>query len=130
VASERIVWTPEAEKWFKKLPARQRKEMIKALDAFAEGGPGQRWPRVGTIGGSRLHKMRELRSVGGHLRLLFANDNGRAVMLHGGDKTHQWNEWYPKNIKRAENAYVKHLRAQGRRPPWEKGGGRSDGRTP
>jgi hypothetical protein len=65
-----IEWTPEAERWLTKLGPRPRKEMTKALDEFAQGGPGQRWPRVGTIRDSRLHKMRELRSVGGNLRLV------------------------------------------------------------
>jgi hypothetical protein len=124
-----IEWTDEARRWFEHLGQRQKKEMTKAIEAMSQRGPEQRWPRVGTIRESRLHKMRELRSVGGHLRLLFTYDRNRPLMLHGGDKANQWNRWYPKHVRAAERSYAAHLRSQGRRPPWERAGNRSNGRT-
>ena len=123
------MWTQNARDWYRGLDPRRKKEMTKAVEAFRQNGPEQRWPRVGTIQGSRLHKMRELRSVGGHQRLLFTYDQGQAVMLHGGDKRGTWNAWYPGAIKKAERVFAEHLRQQGRRPPWERTGTRSGGRT-
>ena len=73
--------------------------------------------------------MREARSVGGNLRMLFAFDpKRRAVMLIGGDKTNQWDRWYREHIPKADRIYDKHIR--GLEPPWGTGRGRpSGGRT-
>jgi hypothetical protein len=58
--------------------------------------------------------MKELRSVGGHIRALFAFDpRRRAIVLLGGDKTNDWKGWYERNIPRADKLYDKHLRSLG-----------------
>jgi hypothetical protein len=54
--------------------------------------------------------MKELRSVGGHLRLLFAFDPRRtAIVLLGGDKTGDWAGWYERNIPIADDLYDAYL---------------------
>jgi hypothetical protein len=55
--------------------------------------------------------MKELRVVrGGALRILFAFDPRRAaILLLGGDKTGQWNEWYRTAVPEADRLYDEHL---------------------
>ena len=75
--------------------------------------------RVSLIRGSRHHNMKELRSVGGHIRILFAFDHHqRGVVLLGGDKTNDWTGWYKRNIPVADRLYDEHLRSIGKEPPW------------
>jgi hypothetical protein len=51
--------------------------------------------------------MKELRSIGGNIRVLFVFDpNREAVLLIGGDKTGHWQRWYRENIPRADALYV------------------------
>jgi hypothetical protein len=55
--------------------------------------------------------MNELRSIGGHLRALFAFDPARtAIVLLGGDKTNDWTGWYERNTPRADAIYDEHLK--------------------
>jgi hypothetical protein len=72
---------------------------------------------VDTIKGSRHHNMKELRSVGGHLRALFCFDPlRRAIVLLGGDKRNDWTGWYERNIPTADalyDEYLDHLRTEG-----------------
>ena len=66
-----------------------------------------------TIRGSRHANMKELRSVGGNLRALFAFDPRRqAIILLGGDKTGNWRGWYEQNIPRADDLYDDYLKEQ------------------
>ena len=55
--------------------------------------------------------MKELRaSRGGALRVLFAFDPLRsAILLLGGDKSGQWDEWYRTAVPRADDLYEEHL---------------------
>jgi hypothetical protein len=54
--------------------------------------------------------MKELRSTGGNIRVLFALDPKRqAILLLGGDKTGQWTRWYAENIPIADDLYDAHL---------------------
>lgn len=62
------------------------------------------------INHSRHHNMKELRSIGGHLRILFAFDPHReAILLVGGDKMNNCQQWYETNIPIADEIYDKHL---------------------
>lgn len=46
-----------------------------------------------------------------HIRVLFIfDDDTKALMLVGGDKTGNWNTWYAMNIGRAEQLYEAHRR--------------------
>ena len=124
-----IVFKEPAQQWYRGLPERDRIEIDKTVKAIRTSGPGLRRPLVGTISGSRHRNMREARSVGGNLRILFAFDpRRRAVMLVGGDKSNRWQQWYRENIPKADRVYDQHLR--GGEPPWGTSPGRpSGGRT-
>ena len=62
------------------------------------------------IKGSRHHNMKELRSIGGNIRVLFAFDpNREAILLIGGDKTGHWQQWYKENIPIADGFYEEYL---------------------
>jgi hypothetical protein len=89
------------------------------FDELARKGPTLGRPFVDSIKGSRHHNMKELRSIGGNLRALFAFDpSRRAVVLLGGDKTGDWRGWYERNIPLADKLYDKHLRALGKGGTW------------
>ena len=63
--------------------------------------------------------MKELRSVGGHLRLLFAFDPKReAFVCVGGDKANDWTGWYDRNIPLADDRYDEHLKEPVGRLDW------------
>ena len=75
-----------------------------------ERGPSLGRPIVDRIKGSRHHNMKELRSVGGHIRVLFVFDpDRRAILLIGGEKAGRWKDWYRKSIPIADDLYDLHL---------------------
>jgi hypothetical protein len=54
--------------------------------------------------------MKELRSVGGHIRVLFVFDpDRRAILLIGGEKAGRWKDWYRESIPIADDLYDLHL---------------------
>lgn len=54
--------------------------------------------------------MKELRPLGGNIRILFAFDPRRtAILLLGGDKPHRWAEWYEQMTPVADRLYEEHL---------------------
>jgi hypothetical protein len=121
--ASRVTWeiefTPDAERWIRSLGPTDSNRMAAAIDQLRHVGPTLGRERVDTISGSRHHNMKELRSVGGHLRALFAFDrNRRALILVGGDKTNDWKGWYRRNIPLADKLYDKHLRSIGKEAPW------------
>ena len=82
-----------------------------AIDELERQGPTLGRPFVDSIKGSQHHNMKELRSIGGHLRALFAFDPARtAIVLLGGDKTDDWTSWYDRNIPLADAIYHEHLK--------------------
>jgi hypothetical protein len=84
-----------------------------AIDALAEIGPTLGRPLADRVKASRHHNMKELRSAGHHIRILFAFDPDRnAILLIGGDKAGQWKEWYQTNIPVADDLYDAHLRGE------------------
>jgi hypothetical protein len=86
-----------------------------AVDELERQGPTLGRPFVDSITGSRHHNMKELRSIGGHLRALFAFDPSRtAIVLLGGDKTNDWTGWYERNIPLADAVYDEHLKQLGK----------------
>ena len=81
-----------------------------ALDELEEKGPTLGRPFVDTLKGSKHHNMKELRPLGGNIRIVFAFDPERhAILLVAGDKTGRWSEWYDTNIPIADDLYDKHL---------------------
>lgn len=110
-----IEFTAEAEEWFMNLKPDDADRFAAACDELELRGPRLGRPFVDSIKGSRHHNMKELRSVGGHLRALFAFDPERhAIVLVGGDKSNDWQGWYERNIPRADARYDDHLRGLGR----------------
>lgn len=104
--------------------------MVDRIDQLRKGGPNLGRPAVDRIKRSRHHNMKELRSKGQHLRVLFIFDpNRNAVLLVGGDKTNNWKRWYERNIKRADALYDTHLRDMGKGTSWQRAGSRSAGRA-
>lgn len=129
-ASHRSSWkvelTAEAEAWYAALSDEDANRMAAAFDELERRGPSLGRPFVDSIKGSRHHHMKELRSVGGHLRALFAFDPRRhAVVLLGGDKSGDWTGWYGRNIPLADKLYDRHLRSLGKEGPWPRTGGPS-----
>jgi hypothetical protein len=120
---KRSVWeiefTPQAEQWFMGLSAHDADQIAASFDHLERKGPALPRPRAASITGSRHHNMKELRSVGGHLRALFVFDpRRRAIVLLGGDKTNDWKGWYKRNIPIADKLYDNHLRALGKERAW------------
>jgi hypothetical protein len=106
-----IELTEHAENWYMGLSPADADQISAALDKLEEDGPNLGRPFVDSIKTSRHHNMKELRSVGGFLRMLFAFDPRRtAVVLLGGDKRHDWNGWYDRNIPIADEIYDNHLK--------------------
>lgn len=98
--------------WYHSLDERSAHRVTAAIDQLERVGPGLGRPFVDSVKGSRHHNMKELRSVGGNVRVLFAFDARRhAVMLVGGDKTNDWRGWYGRNLPVADRLYDKHLRS-------------------
>jgi hypothetical protein len=111
--------TPEAEAWYMALGDQDANRIAAAFDELERRGPSLGRPFVDSVEGSRHHNMKELRSIGGHLRALFAFDpRRRAVVLLGGDKSGDWERWYRRNIRVADKTYDRHLRSLGKEGPW------------
>jgi hypothetical protein len=115
----RLVWTPEARRWYDGLSLGDAAKLAPAFGALARDGPSAARRHVKPIKSSRHRDMQELRSTGGNLRVLFATEGHQtAVMLLGGDKTGEWNQWYEKNVKVADARMDARLRATGKEPAW------------
>ena len=115
-----IVRTPEVERWLRRLTEKDRLRIEGSIEQLRLDGPSLVAGRSKLIKTSRHHNMKELRSVGGHLRVLYAFDpRQRAVLLVGGDKAGDWNGWYSKYVKVADAAYSKHLRSLGKEGAWK-----------
>ncbi len=102
--------TAEAEEWLMSLGGEDFARIGAAIDLLEDRGPALGRPTVDRIAGSRHHNMKELRSRGGILRILFAFDPRRAaILLVGGDKTGDWTGWYDTHVPIADDLYDKHL---------------------
>jgi hypothetical protein len=102
--------TDQAAEWYLALGDVERRQITAAIDELEEHGPALGRPFVDRIKGSRHHNMKELRSIGGNIRVLFAFDPKReAILLIGGDKTGQWQQWYKQNIPIADALYDEYL---------------------
>lgn len=81
-----------------------------AVEVLEERGPALGRPLVDTVHRSRHANMKELRPLGGDLRILFAFDLRRtAILLIGGDKSGRWNKWYAEMVPVADRLYDQHL---------------------
>lgn len=112
-----IEGTDEFAAWYEGLSEAQSESVDTAIQALELGGPALGRPFVDTLKGSRHSHMKELRPRPGNLRIIFAFDPRQsAILLLGGDKTGQWNEWYRKTIPTADalyDAYLEELEREG-----------------
>lgn len=123
-----VISTPEAKRWYAALEPEAKPRVTASINRLRQVGPTLGRPTADRVHASRHHNMKELRSTGGHLRVLFAFDNRqRAVLLVGGDKTNNWKGWYRENIPKADRLFDQHLRGDGGEGPWRNGGRTSDG---
>ncbi|MGN2635605.1 type II toxin-antitoxin system RelE/ParE family toxin [Nocardia takedensis] len=82
-----------------------------AVDVLAEHGPTLGRPLVDTLTGSRLANLKELRPRQTMIRVLFAFDPWRSViLLTGGDKSGLWTSWYEHAIPYAEELFAAYLK--------------------
>lgn len=103
--------TDEFEVWWDKLSVEQQEAVADRVVLLGESGPDLGRPVVERIQRSRHHNMKELRaSKGGALRVLFMFDPRRQViLLLGGDKSGEWNDWYETAIPVADDLYDDYL---------------------
>ena len=109
-----VYFAEPAEQWILGLSDTDYEAIMAAIELLEEQGPTLGRPAADRIEGSRHHNMKELRSFGGHLRVLFAFDPKRqAILLVGGDKAGDWSDWYERNIAIADQLYDDYLRNEG-----------------
>lgn len=105
-----VEYSDQFEVWWHDLADERQDAVDAAVRMLEERGPSLGRPFVDTLQGSRHANMKELRPRGSNLRVLFAFDPRRtAILLLGGDKTGQWEEWYAVNIPWADALYDEHL---------------------
>lgn len=81
-----VYFAEPAEQWILGLSDTDFEAIMAAIELLEEQGPTLGRPAADRIEGSRHHNMKELRSFGAHLRVLFAFDPKRqAILLVGGD---------------------------------------------
>ena len=110
--------TGELEAWWDALSIGQQEALSDRVVLLGERGPDLDRPVVERIHRSRHHDMKELRaSKGLALRVLFMFDPRRQiVLLLGGDRSGDWNDWYDTVIPQADalyDAYLEEPRKEG-----------------
>ena len=107
-----VEYTHEFGDWWETLTVEQQEAIDDRVMLLAEHGPILKRPIVGGIKSSRHANMKELRaSKRGALRVLFAFDPRRhVILLLGGDKSGEWEEWYRTAIPKADELYDVHVR--------------------
>ena len=109
-----IEYTDEFESWWQTLSARQQAAITTRVSQLEQRGPNLGRPEVDHVRSSRHQNMKELRASADNpmLRVLFAFDPRRsAILLLGGDKSGQWNEWYRTAVPAADRLFDEHLAA-------------------
>ena len=102
-----IEFTDNFADWWTALSTIQQAALAARIELLQVNGPSLGRPAVDRIHTSRHHSMKELRAdQDGALRVLFMFDPRRnAILLLGGDKSGQWNEWYGWAVPAAEELY-------------------------
>ena len=115
-----VEFTNEFEDQWNNLTVDEQDSVEACIPFLQERGPSLGRPLVYTVKGSRHPHMKELRPPATNIRILFAFDPRRvAILLIGGDKTNQWQEWYSTNIPIADSLYdeyLEELRREGELP--------------
>jgi hypothetical protein len=98
--------TDEFTEWYRSLTDGEAEAVDAAVEMLGDMGPALGRPFVDTITMSKSDHLKELRPLGGYLRVLFRFDPRRtAILLVGGDKTNDWRQWYDRNIPVAQSLY-------------------------
>jgi hypothetical protein len=106
-----VEYTDQFEEWWGDLTTEEQEAIVAAEEFLEEHGPALGLPFVDTVKMSRHSNMKELRPMGGNIRILFAFDPRRtAILLIGGDKTGRWEAWYAEHVPLADDLYDEHLR--------------------
>ncbi len=115
-----VEFTEEFEEWWDTLTIDEQATVDAAVEALEGRGPALGRPFVDTVKTSKHQHMKELRPLGGNIRILFAFDPRRAaILLIGGDKSQRWDRWYLEMVPVADELYDEHLeelRAEGEIP--------------
>ena len=99
----------EFDRWFESLSPKEEDQVASAIGALKAEGPNLGRPLVDSIKASRHSNMKELRRRS--FRILFAFDQRRvAVLLVGGSKEGEWNRWYKRAVRVADELLEEHLR--------------------
>jgi hypothetical protein len=102
--------TSEFNAWYDSLDGAERHAVNAAVDFLIEGGPGLGRPFVDTVDGSRIANLKELRPKRNDIRILSAFYPRRtAILLIGGSKANNSQDWYERNIPEAERLYEAYL---------------------
>jgi hypothetical protein len=109
----RVRVTTEVRDWLRDLSKADPETFLNvnaAVDELAATGPALGRPLVDTLTGSTVHNLKELRPRSGSrvaVRILFAFDPwSQAVLLLAGDKAGDWERWYDRAIKQAEQRFA------------------------
>jgi hypothetical protein len=107
-----VNFTDEFGLWWEELSIDQQVDIAARVELLERHGPTLGRPVVDRIKSSAFHNMKELRcSSDGALRVLFAFDPRReAILLIGGDKSNDWDNWYEWAIPKADELYTRYLR--------------------
>lgn len=99
-----VIRHAEVQAWYDALDSEVAARVQAAVDLLSEHGPGLGRPYVDGIETSRHSNMRELRT--GTVRVLFAFDPRRqAILLVAGDKRGEWNRWYRRAVRVADERF-------------------------
>ena len=104
------IYCDEFSTWIDSLTEDEADRIFAAIGVLEEVGPNLKRPQVGTIKGSLVRNLKELRVqiAGKPWRILFAYDKRRRpVMLAGGDKSVDA-RWYDINIPPDEARFLRH----------------------
>lgn len=112
-----VEFHPACGEWADGLEQGDAEALLAAVRILRDAGPALGRPLVDTVTASRHPNMKELRpgSTGRtEIRVLFAFDKTRqAILLVGGDKSHDWRGWYQRNIPVAHDRFEEHQAALG-----------------
>jgi hypothetical protein len=110
-----VTITPELRGWLKSLAPEKANRLTAAMDRVSAGGPTQGRPLVDHIKGSRVHKLKEMRT--GTMRVFFVFERDGPLMLCGGDKRGAGKDWYRRMTSEADRLYRNYGRDNGKEGP-------------
>lgn len=104
-----VLTTSEYQAWFRGLPDKEKVRLTRAQERLAVDGPQLGRPYADTLKGSRHPNLKELRTPGTIRGFYAFDEQRRAVLLCGGDKTKGGRAWYRKMVRRADDIFEQHL---------------------